>query len=320
MQRRPILALIAGPALAGALPTRAQQQRAKRLGILSSRPMLEATDAMLVKGLKSLGWEDGRNLHIERRAAAENRYDVGASELVAAGVDVIFAPSDQAVAAAFRATKQIPIVMMGIAAVEPGFARSLAQPGGNVTGVVYLALDFIGKELALMRAVRPDLKRIGLTGGPGRELEEIAIRAWQATARAQGAEAIALPDIRDTADIEPMLAAAQRADVQALLIGIRPFLFGGGWQQIREWAAQRRVTLHSGPWARHEVPIAYGPDGDELRTAVLRQIDSILRGTRPAEIPIQQPSKFELVVNRAIAQSLGLTIPQWVILSATEVL
>jgi putative ABC transport system substrate-binding protein len=319
MQRRLILALIAGPALAGA-PTHAQQRRPMRLGVLSSRPMLELIGGTLVGGLKTFGWEEGRNLQIERRVVGENQYDVGAAELVAAGVDVIFAPSDQAVAAAFRATKQIPIVMMGIAAVEPGFARSLAQPGGNVTGVVYLALDFIGKELALMRALRPDLKRIGLTGGPGRELEEIAIRAWQATARAQGAEAIALPDIRESVDIEPMLAAAQRADVQALLIGIRPFLLGGGWQQIREWAGQRHVSLHSGPWARNEVPIAFGPDADELRTAVLRQIDSILRGARPAEIPIQQPSKFELVVNRGIARSMGLTVPQWVIVSATEVL
>ena len=171
-----------------------------------------------------------------------------------------------------------------------------------------------------MRALRPDLKRIGLSGGPGGELQKIAFRAWQETARAQGAEAISLPDIHEPADIEPMLAAAQIADVQTLLIGIRPFLFGGGWQKIRDWATQRHVGLHSGPWARNEVPIAYGPDGDELRVVVLGQIDSILRGMRPADIPIQQPSKFELVVNRTIARSMGLTIPQWVILSATEVL
>lgn len=315
MQRRLFFALLVGPALAGA-PTYAQQWRPMRLGVLASPPMLE----FVLGGLKTLGWEEGRNLQVERRFVADSQYDVGAAALVAANVDVIFAPSDQAVAAAFRATKQIPIVMMGIAAVEAGFARSLAQPGGNVTGVVYLALDFIGKELALMRALRPDLKRVGLTGGPGRELEEIATRAWQTTARAQGVEAIALPDIREPADIGPMLAAAQRADVQALLIGVRPFLMGGGWQQIREWASQRHTSLHSGPWARQEVPVAFGPDGQELRTAVLKQIDSILRGARPAEIPIQQPSKFELVVNREIARSLGLSIPQWVIVSATEVL
>jgi putative ABC transport system substrate-binding protein len=319
MQRRQILALTAVTSLAATFRARAQQ-RPMRLGVLASRPILEATGGLLVSGLKRAGWEEGRNLQIHNRAIEESRYDAGAAELVAADVDVIFAPSDQAVAAAFHATKKIPIVMMGIAAVEPGYARSLAKPGGNVTGVVYLALDFIGKELALMRAVRPDVKRVGLSGGPGGALQDIAFRAWQDTARAQGAEAISLPDIREPAHIEAMLNAAQAADVQSMLIGVRPFLFGAGWQKIRDWATQRHISLHSGPWARNEVPIAYGPDVGELQAVVLRQIDSILRGMRPAEIPIEQPSKFELIVNRTIARSMGLTVPDWVMLSATEVL
>ena len=122
----------------------------------------------LIDGLKMHGWDEGRNLAIERRFANNDRalYRTHAAELLAAKVDAIFAPDDDAVAAAFEATKTVPIVMMGVAAVEPGYAKSIARPGGNVTGVVYLALDFAGKEFELMRAMRPDLRRLGLSAGP----------------------------------------------------------------------------------------------------------------------------------------------------------
>lgn len=329
MKRRSILRVCSGSAVGVALITSAQTRRqAARLGVLDNlAPTMGARAAAaqgaLVDGLKARGWEVGRNLVIEWRYANNDLglYRKYAAELTAAKVDAIFAPGDEAVAAAFEATRTIPIVMMGIAAVEAGYAKSMARPGGNVTGVVYLALDFIGKEFDLMRALRPDLRRVGLCGGPPNPaLNEVATRLWRATAEGQHVSVALLPDIRSLDDIDPMLLAARNENIQTLLIGVRPFLLGAGWRRIREWAVDRRVTTHSGPWARGEVLVAFGPAGDELRSTAYRQIDDVLRGGNPAEMPIEQPSRFELIVSMKIAKGLGLTIPKQLLLSATEVL
>lgn len=328
MKRRTILKLSTGAPLGVALVAAAQTPRVMRLGVLGNRPPTADARAAagwqaLTDGLKAQGWDEGRNLIVERRYANGDRslYRAHAAELLAAKVDVIFAPDDDAVAAAFDVTKTVPIVMMGIAAVEPGYARSVARPGGNVTGVVYLALDFVGKEFELMRAMRPDLRRLGLSAGPSNPaLSAIATRLWRETAESRGVATALLPDLRTLADIAPMLAAARKEKVQTLLIGVRPFLLGAGWSRIREWAIDNQVATHSGPWARGEVLIAYGPDGADLRSAAIRQIDRVLRGANPAEMPIEQPAKFELIVSRTIAKALGLTIPSAVLISATEVI
>ena len=329
MKRRSVLKVCGGSAVGVALVASAQTRRtAARLGVLGNlAPAIDAraaaAQAALIDGLKARGWEEGRNLVIEWRYANNDpgRYRKHAAELTAAKVDAIFAPGDEAVAAAFEATRTIPIVMMGIAAVEAGYAKSMARPGGNVTGVVYLALDFIGKEFDMMRALRPDLRRIGLCGGPPNPaLNEVATRLWRATAEGQHVAVALLPDVRTFDDIDPMLLAARNENIQTLLIGVRPFLLGAGWRRIRDRAIDRRVATHSGTWARGEVLVAYGPVADELLSTAYRQIDGVLRGGNPAEMPIEQPTKFELIVSLKIARALGLTIPKPLLLSATEVI
>lgn len=329
MKRRSILQVCGGSADGVALVAAAQTRRpVARLGVLGNlAPTMDAraaaAQAALIDGLKAWGWEEGRNLVIEWRYANNHHrlYRKHAAELIAAKVDAIFAPGDEAVAAAYEATRTIPIVMMGFAAVEAGYAKSMARPGGNVTGVVYLALDFIGKEFDMMRALRPDLRRVGLCAGtPNPALNEIATRLWRTAAEGQNVTVALLPDIRSMEDIDPMLLAARNENIQTLLIGVRPFLLGAGWRRIREWAIDRRVATHSGTWARGEVLVAFGPAADELRSTAYRQIDGVLRGGNPAEMPIEQPTKFELIVSSKIAKALRLSIPKQLLLSATEVL
>jgi len=242
-----------------------------------------------------------------------------AEELVVARVDVIYAPGPAAAAAAYQATKAIPIVMHGPAAVEMGYAKSLAQPGGNVTGAVYQALDFTGKEFALLKALQPDLKKIGVPTALGNKLTDLKFNDWQAIAGGQGVAVVQLPDTLAMADVEPMLAAAKRGGVQALVLR-RSVLLGAGLQRINAWAIENKVVTYAGNWARGEVVVVYGPYIPDITRIAIGKIDSILRGAKPGDLPIEQPTRFELVINLKLAEAMGLTIPQSVLLSATEVI
>lgn len=323
MQRRSLMVLAGAPLAGWGSPHAAASS--KRLGVLADRPpatarQTEAWDDFWGE-LKRLGWQEGRNLVVERRYVMDDpkAYAGLAAELVAAGVDAIFAPNDPAAAAAQRATRSIPIVMMGLAAVEPGYAASLAHPGGNVTGVVYMALEFIGKEFSLMRSLHPKLKRIGLAGAPSEQVRPAAARSWRDVAAAANVGIVELPELDTPADVAPVLEAAQRARIDALLVGVRPFLLGAGWREILRWAIEQRVSTHSGPWARGEVLVAFGPYAPELRRAAAVQLDQVLKGVNPAGIPIVQPSRFELVLSRKIATAMGLTLPPELLISATEI-
>jgi putative ABC transport system substrate-binding protein len=328
MKRRSVFCLSVGIAMGGALPVLAQAQRIARVGVLANFPPSDPREATGWEGwqtfydeMKRLGWEEGRNLVIERRFGMNDpkKYIANAEELVAARVDLIYAPGPTAAAAAYQATRAIPIVMHGPAAVELGYAKSLAQPGGNVTGAVYQSLDFTGKEFALLKALRPDLKKIGVTTSLGNNLTDLKFKDWQAIAGSQGVAVVSLPDTLAVADVEPMLAAAKREGVQALVLR-RSLLLGAGLQQIKAWAIENKVVTCAGNWAWGEVVVVYGPYIPDITRIAIGKIDSILRGANPADLPIEQPTRFELVINQKLAKAMGLTIPQSVLLSATEVI
>ena len=273
--------------------------------------------------MKALGWEMGRNLvwHYKSGVTDLNQQIANAKELVAEKVDVILASNSEATAAAFQVTKSIPIVMLGAAAVELGYAKSLARPGGNVTGYVYQSLDYIGKEIELLFALRPGLKKIGFSESIEAPEAVIAFKNWQHLAAAQGLTMVLLPNVLTLADIEPMLVAAKREGVQALVIGgVRYFLVGAGLEQIQEWGTANKVLTYSGTWHPGQLLAAFGLDGSEIIPTVCRQIDRILRGAKPSDIPIEQPTRFKLIINQAIANAMGLKIPQSVLLRATQVI
>jgi putative tryptophan/tyrosine transport system substrate-binding protein len=326
VKRRSVVSLTGGLALGLALPALAQPQRVLRLGVLGNVPALPVSTWPVTwfrDELKRLGWEVGQTISFEFRYAMNDpqRYHAFAAELAAAKLDVIYAPGDDALEAASKATKTIPIVTIAAAVVELGYAKSLARPGGNVTGVVFQPLDFVGKSFGILRALRPDLKRVGISHRPGHPLSDVWVKTWQTVAGGQGATMVALPFVRNLAELEPMLAIAKREGVQALVgEGPVPILLGSSFETIRSWATENKVLTYGTTWVRGEHLVSFGPDPWEIRRIAIAQIDRILRGAKPAEMPIEQPTKFELIVNRKIAKAMGLTIPQTVLLQANEVI
>jgi len=321
MRRRTMFSLSCAAVLAVAMPGVAQAQRVARIGLLGGQggPLWKAfTDE-----LKQVGWEEGRNLIIDVRFRPDDpqKYRAQAEELVAAQVELIVASSDPAVAAAYKATQSIPIVMLGSGPVERGYAKSLANPGGNVTGVAYQSLDFTGKEFSLLKEMRPDLKKIGIPITLGSNpLSDAWFKRWQSAGSSQAVTVVPLPDVRRMTEVEPMLAAARREGVQALVVGPKYFLLGAGWQRIEAWAIENKVLTNSGTWTHGEAVLAYGFNSLEVIRIAVRKIDRILRGAKPAGLPIEQPTRFELIVNEKLAKAIGLTVPQSVLLQATEVI
>lgn len=260
MKRRPLLAgaaaIAVGPGIA--LRGAAQGTRTRRIGVLTTLPRDHPDAApfwaIAADELKRLGWEEGRNLAIEVRPSmgdpAKLRAD--AEQLAAAHVDLIHADHNNAVAAAMRATKTTPIVMIGDAATEHGFAQSLARPGGNVTGVTFLGHDEIGRVLSLLREVRPGLARMGMTINLDNPFGKAYFESWNAVATSVGIKLLALPIMRTLADVAPCLQVAQREQVQALLLPILPLLTANSpaWDQINAWAIEHKVVTRGSLPAR----------------------------------------------------------------------
>ena len=326
MKRRPAAVVIAAVACGATGRLLAQSQRRATVGVLSgfapSTAGAVALWAAFHAELESRGWFEGRNLTIVGRytEGKQEREAAYADELVAAGVDVIVAANSRAVDVLRKATATIPIVMVNVShAVEVGFVASLARPGGNVTGVVSQAGDMQGKFFELLRSVRPDLKTLGVVWSPDNPGSALGFKDAQAVAQGAGVRLLSLPADR-AADIEPLLAAARREGVQALIVHPTPTI-ALAWRRIQAWAIEHKViTLGQAQWVRGGFLMAYWADTPELFRVAGRFVDRILRGTKPADLPVEQPTKFELVVNLKTARALGVTIPQTVLLRADEVI
>jgi putative ABC transport system substrate-binding protein len=318
MKRRRIVFTSCVATLAGlAAPTALQAQagRAKRLGSLAlARPVA----GFLEGQMKARGWEIGRDLVVIRRIADGDlaRLPALAQELVAEGVDVILASGDLASVAAAKATSSIPIVMQGFLPIENRLAKSLARPGGNVTGVVSQTPEAMGKLLDLLRALQPGLKRLGhafVSATPQ------LFRRLQEVAEPLGITVIAMPWPYVLADVDNLLATAERERVQALNVGGGPLALKEGWPRIRDWAVKNKVVTHSSSESR-QMTLAFGPSFEPFIKLWFDCLDRVLRGANPADTPIQQPTLFEMVVNRAQLREMGLSVPQSVLIQATEVI
>jgi len=309
----------------GRLPWQAQPTKPVRIGFLSpgTRESRAVHLDSFFAGMSEHGYADGRDFIIEYRFSQgdDRRLPALAMELVQLPVDVLVASATPATLAAQQATRTIPIVMGGsVEPVRTGLVASLARPGGNITGMSILNSNLMTKNLELLQATLPTLQRLAILVNPGNpvaatQLEELAWAAEVVRVAVQHLE-VSTPE-----DFEPALQAAVRAQAEAILVPSDALYTNSRARLVAAIAKYRLPAIHA---YRELVEagglMSYGPSlGDSYRQAA-RYVDRILKGTKPADLPVEQSSRFEFVINLKTAQALGLTIPEQVLLQATEVI
>ena len=320
IKRRAFVRLLVGTAAAWPLAARAQQSgKLPTIGFLGANPSIESQRvAAFVQRLRELTWIDGRNLAIEYRWAEgrNERYAEYAAELVRLKVDVIVTVATPPTVAAKQATAVIPIVFA--AASDPvgtGLVVSLARPGGNVTGLANQISDTGGKKLELLREAVPGLRRLAIMANVGNPAS-----VWDmGEAHALGLE-VTTSELRRAEDISPAFDALKgRAD--ALYVCVDPLVNTHRIRVNTLALAARLSTMHG---LREYVEagglMSYGPNLPDLLRRAADYVDKILRGAKPGDIPVEQPTRFDLVINLTTAKALGLTLPPTLLALAEEVI
>jgi putative ABC transport system substrate-binding protein len=326
MRRREFITLLGGAAATWPLAAGAQPSgRVHRIGILASMPLAAAEGLVNAfrEGLRERGYVEGQNLTIAFRAPAvsfEQNPDV-AVELVRGHVDVILAYSTPAVIAARRATSTVPIVLLGVAdPVGLGFAASLARPGGNVTGISAVASDLSGKMIELLLEMVPGVRRLGVVRNPDNPGVTLQLRQAEDAVRALGLELqvanASAPEEFETAFAHLSASGAQGvmllADTSVLEYASRIAALA---RQMRlPTVFQRRENVDAGGL------LSYGPSMRGQFQQAAGHVDRILKGAKPADLPVEQPTKFELVINLKTAKMLGMTVPPTLLARADEVI
>jgi putative ABC transport system substrate-binding protein len=295
----------------------AEAQPAKkvfRIGLLSGNrpsPMPSNVEAFR-QGLRELGYVEGQNISVEYRFAEgkEERYAILAAELVNLGVDVIVTFGTQATVAAKQATSTIPILVGNAGElVGEGLVASLARPGGNVTGFTSVDPDLSAKRLQLLREILPKVSRVAVLyhGGPGGDQEEL--RETQTAAKTLGVQIQPL-QVLEPDQFQRAYTAMTKERAQALIIFVGSFI-AFHRKDLLELAAKIRIpTMCGNPeWSEAGGLISYGNDRRDQFRRVATYVDKILKGTKPADLPVQQPMKYELVINVKTAKEIGVTIP-----------
>jgi putative ABC transport system substrate-binding protein len=317
------MALLGG-AVAWPLAARAQQAaRRPTIGYMGvNTPVVESQrTAAFVQRLRELGWIEGRNVTVEYRWAEgrNERFAEIAAELVQLKVEVIVTAGTAAVVAAKQATSVIPIIFaLGGDPVGTGLVASLARPGGNVTGLTQQSTDLAGKRVELLREVVPGLGRLATMANIGNPLAVLEMREVHAATRTLGLE-VATSEIRRAEDIAPAFDALKgRAD--ALYVVADP-LVTSNRIRINTLALGARLPTMHGQNDNVEAGglMSYGANFPDLYRRAADYVDKILRGTKPADIPVEQPTKFDLAINLTTAKALGLKIPESFLLRADEV-
>jgi putative ABC transport system substrate-binding protein len=279
-------------------------------------------DAFL-QGLRELGYFEGKNIVIERRYAEGkvDRLPALAAEFVSLKVDVIISSGPTATRPAKSATATIPIVMtFDDDPVGSGFVASLARPGGNITGLSTLSPEISGKQLELLKEVLPKLGRAAVIGTSTRQGTEQTLKEMEPAAGAFGVKLQYL-DVQDPKDIESVFRAASKGRADAVLVLQSP-VFNSQRAQIAELAVKSRLPA---AYPRREFVeagglMSYGVSQTDLDRRAAGYVDKILKGAKPADLPVEQPTKFELVINLKAAKQIGLTIPPNVLARADRVI
>lgn len=302
----------------------AQQSKIARLGLLepASATGFAPWRQALLAGLRELGYVEGKNILLEHRWA-EGKYErlPGlAAELVQMKVDVILAASGPGIKAAQQATTAIPIVMVRTAdPVGAGFVASLSRPGRNITGLSNIHVDVSTKYLELLRAAVPKLTRVAVLMNPAHPNHAGFLKPIQATAKAHNITIVPV-QAGTASEIEAALGTVMQERAGALIALADPFFFAQA-PRIADLAAQHRMPTMF--WSREPVEagalMSYGQNNAEHYYRAATYIDKILKGSRPGELPVEQPTKFELVINRKTAGALGVAIPASLLVSADKV-
>jgi putative tryptophan/tyrosine transport system substrate-binding protein len=325
MKRREFITLVGGAVATWPLAARAQQapKRVLRVGALigfaEHDPATQRRVAAFLKGLADLGWTLDRNVAIDFRYGAgdADRNRAFAKELVSLNPDVIFVNSTSATAAVQRETTIIPVVFATVSdPVGSGFVASLARPGGNITGFVNVEASIAGKWLGLLKEVAPGIKRAGLMYNPTTATYfEYYLKPFEAAAEAAGVKSTSLK-VGNVVEIQQAFATRNRDD--GIVLMSDPFLTVNS-AFTNEKALQFRIPVVSGVSQSGSL-ITYAPDTEDLFRRSASYVDRILRGASPADLPVQLPTKFELIVNLNTAKALGLTVPQTLLAEADEVI
>jgi len=325
--RRKLLVALCASALAAPLESVAQRQRAKtfRLGFLSPASATGTASRVeaLRAGLRDLGYVEGKNIVIEFRWAdgKTERLPTLAAELVQLKVDVIVTAGATATGAAQKATATIPIVMGATSdPVGGGFVKSLARPGANITGLSVITVDISAKHLEMLLSMVPKLSSVAALLNPTNAGHSTVLKSLEAAARV--AKVKILPaEARSPQEIERMFSMMAQGNAGAVIVAADAF-FNQQSRQIAELAAKHRLPTMSVSREYVEAGglISYGPNvPDSYRRAAL-YVDKILKGAKPGDLPVEQPTTFELFISRKTAKALGLTIPQSLVISADKVI
>jgi putative ABC transport system substrate-binding protein len=327
MRRREFIMLLGGAAAIWPLAARAQQsERMRRIGVLvglaENDPEMKERIAGLRQGLEKLGWAEGRNLRIDYRfAPAGAQARALARELVALQPDLILTQSTPATAAMQQETRTIPIVFAGVAdPIGSGFVAGLSRPGGNLTGLLQYEEGITGKWLAMLKEIAPNLTRAALVANPRTAAFDYFLQSAKAVAPSLAIDLVPTP-VDSAADIERAINTFAREP-------------NGGLVLPPDTSTVVHRNLIIALAARHRLPAVYalrvfvaagglmyyGIDFVDLYRQSASYVDRILRGTKPADLPVQTPTKFETVVNRKTAKALGLTVPPGLLIAADEVI
>ena len=331
--------------LALGVPVEAQQpKKVPRIGFLCAMSGPSPHTEGLLQGLRDLGYVEGKNVAIEYRFSQgkTDPFPRLAAELVRRKVDVLVVASPPAIRPAMRATKKIPIVMaQSDDPVMSGFVASLARPGGNITGLSSMAPELSAKQLELLKEAVPKISRVAVLRNPANPGSALQLRETEITARALGVklqpveigvhgearEGLPMDDmipyatIRDDKDFNQALAAIKRDRATGLIV-LQDLMFFDYQQQLVEFAARHRLpAIYAWKnFAEAGGLMAYGPSDKEMFRRAATYVDKILKGRKPADIPVEQPTKFEMIINLKAAKQIGLTIPPNVLARADKVI
>jgi putative ABC transport system substrate-binding protein len=328
MRRRQLITLLGGAAVAWPLGTRAQQaDRMRRVGVLSSLtaddPEGQTRMAVFREALQGFGWTDGRNLQIDLHWSGGDAEGLrsNAADLATHAPDVILGAGNSSIAALLQATRSVPVVF--VTATDPvgaGFVNSLARPGGNATGFLAFDYSISAKWLELLKEVTPSLARAGVLRNPAIAAAIGQFAVIQAAAPSLRVEVSAL-NVHDTSEMESVVAAFARGTNVGLIVTASVLALRGRDLIVGLAAKHKLPAVYYG---RHYVTagglISYGPDWPDQYRRAAGYVDRILKGEKPADLPVQAPTRYELVVNLKTARALGLTIPPSLLARADEVI
>jgi putative ABC transport system substrate-binding protein len=326
MRRRKFITLLGSTALAWPFALRAQQHKAMpRVGVLwhaANAKEEEEYLGALTKAFHELGYFEGKNINLEHRFPAEQpeRFRALAQDLVESKVDVIVAVTGLGAREAKRATSAIPIVLVADAdPVGNGLVESLAHPGGNVTGLSLMAIDLSGKRLSLFKEAVAKLTRVAILGDPRDPFSKVSGVAYERAAKAMGIST-QIFDVKTADEIEQAFSAIARDGFDGACVTGAPMY--NERRQVGASALANRVPTIAGN--AEQVPynllLSYGPDFPDYFRRAVGYVDKILKGARPGDLPIEQPTRFKLVINLKTAKALGLSVPPSLLSTADEII